>query len=63
MNTDLGQKEIVVEINAVRKILTEPKSMALHIAVNVDKLVTYNPDIYEPWKKCFPSDEISSKSR
>lgn len=63
MNTVQGQKEVVAEINDLRKILTSTKSMALYMAVNVDKLVAQNPDVYSPWKQCFSDIESSSKSK
>lgn len=50
LNTENGQKEVLAEIESVRKILTAPKSMTLAIAVNVDKLTTQVPDVYEPWR-------------
>ncbi|XP_033227850.1 uncharacterized protein C05D11.1-like [Belonocnema kinseyi] len=63
MNTVQGQKEVVAEINDLRKILTSTNSMALYMAVNVDKLVAQNPDVYSPWKQCFSDIESSSKSK
>ena len=63
MNTVQGQKEVVGEINDLRKILTSTKSMALYMGVNVDKLVALNPDVYSPWIECFADVENSTKSR
>lgn len=63
LETEESQKEVIAEMNAVRKILTSTKSMALYVAVNVDKLVAQNPDVYSPWKKCFSDIENSTKSK
>ncbi|XP_033228376.1 uncharacterized protein C05D11.1-like isoform X2 [Belonocnema kinseyi] len=63
LETEEGQKEVVDEMNTLRKILTSPNSLAIYIAVNVDKLIAQNPDVYAPWKKHFSEIESSSKSK
>ncbi|XP_043275299.1 uncharacterized protein C05D11.1-like [Venturia canescens] len=50
LNTEEGQREVLEEIESVRKMLTAPKSLTLAMAVNVDKLTTQVCDVYEPWK-------------
>ena len=63
LETEEGQKEVIAEINALRKILTSPKSVALYIAVNVNKLMAQNQDVYTPWKKNFSNIENFTKSK
>lgn len=62
LNDDLGQKEVIAEIESVRKTVTSLKNMILYIAVNVDKLTVQVPDIYAPWNKFF-SDMASSEKK
>lgn len=50
LNTEVGQKEVLMEMDAVRRILTSSKNMVLSIAVNVDKLTAQITDVYGPWK-------------
>lgn len=63
LETEEGQKEVIAEMNTLRKILTSPKSLAIYMAVNVYKLIAQNPDVYAPWKKYFSEIESSSKSK
>lgn len=62
LNTENGPKEVLAEIDAVRSILTATKNMALYMAVNIDKLATQVPDVYEPWKE-FSDADNSTKSK
>ncbi|XP_043476736.1 uncharacterized protein C05D11.1-like [Leptopilina heterotoma] len=63
LETNEGMKEVTSEINQVRKILTMPNFMALHMAFNVDKLVAQNPNVYAPWKEFFCDVQCPDKSK
>lgn len=63
LETEEGIEEVKLEINQVRKILTMPNSMALHMAFNVDKLVAQNPNVYAPWKEFFCDVKCPDKSK
>lgn len=58
-----SDKSVIEEINSVRKILTNPKNMALYIAANVDKLAGQFQNVYEPWKILLPDEQTPCKSR
>lgn len=62
MNTEEGQKEVLADMEAVRKILTSTKNMALYLAANVDKLSMQVPDVYDAWKE-FADVDNSTKSK
>lgn len=63
LNDVKGQEEVLSEIEAVRKILTMPKNMALYIATNVDKLTIQVPNPYSSWNTHFSELDISSKTK
>ena len=63
LETADSRKDVTAELNSVRKILTEPKSMAFYMAVNVDKLIAQSPDVYTPWKKYFYDIECTTKQK
>lgn len=63
LNDDVGQKEIIAEIESVRKTVTSLKNMILYIAVNVDKLTVQVPDAYAPWNKFFSDVATSEKAK
>ena len=62
LNTEVGQKEVLAEIEAVRNVLTATKNMVLYMAVNIDRLVAQVPDVYEPWKE-FTDTDNSMKAK
>lgn len=53
LNNDTGKKEVIAEIESVRKILTASKNMVLYMAVNVEKLTVQVPNVYAPWNMFF----------
>lgn len=59
LNSEKGQSEVLAEIEDVRKALTATENMVLYMAVNVDKLASQVPDVYEPWKNFFNSNNSS----
>lgn len=61
LNDDAGKKQVIAEIESVRKILTSFKNMALHMAVNVEKLTVQIPDVYAPWNIFFSDIVMSEK--
>ncbi|KAJ8679467.1 hypothetical protein QAD02_015254 [Eretmocerus hayati] len=61
INSENGRIDVETEIEAVRRILTAPSNMALYIAVNVDKLVQQNPELYEPWQDFTHPDPSEKK--
>lgn len=63
LNTDAGQKEVIAEIESVRKTLTSSKNIVLHIAANVDKLTMQVPDVYAPWNTYFSDLTTSEKTK
>lgn len=63
LNDDVGQKEVLAEIESVRKTVTSLKNMILYIAVNVDKLTVQVPDVYAPWNKFFSDVAMSEKAK
>lgn len=63
LNDDKTHKEVLNEIETVRKSLTDPKNMVLYMATNVDKLAGQIPDIYAPWEVLLPGKNQTSKSK
>ncbi|GAB1870040.1 hypothetical protein CAJAP_11119 [Camponotus japonicus] len=63
LNDSVGQKEVIAEIESVRKTVTSLKNMVLYIAVNVDKLTVQVPDVYAPWNKFFSDVATSEKAK
>ncbi|XP_076754478.1 uncharacterized protein C05D11.1 [Xylocopa sonorina] len=61
LNDETGQKEVISEIESVRKILTTPKNMVLYMATNVDKLTAQIPNVYSSWNTHFPTFDTSNK--
>ncbi|KAF7998270.1 hypothetical protein HCN44_009668 [Aphidius gifuensis] len=49
LSTDDGQKQILNDVEEIRKILTDGKNIMCHIASNVDKLSNQVTDLYTPW--------------
>lgn len=63
LNDDAGKKEIMVEIESVRKTLTSLKNMVLYMAVNVEKLTVQFPNIYAPWNIFFSDVGTTEKAK
>lgn len=63
LNDDAGKKQVIAEIESVRKIVTSFKNMVLHMAVNVEKLTVQVPDVYAPWNIFFSDIATSEKKK
>ena len=63
LNDEKGQKEVVAEIESVRKCLTMPESMTLYMATNVDKLTVQVPNVYSAWNNHFSELNATSKTK
>lgn len=63
LNDEKGQKEVVAEIECVRKCLTMPESMTLYMATNVDKLTVQVPNVYSSWNNHFSELKATSKTK
>lgn len=63
LNDDVGQKEIMANIESSRKILTLSNNMVLYITVNVTKLTQEVSDIYAPWKTFFSDVAVVEKAK
>ncbi|XP_043257873.1 uncharacterized protein C05D11.1-like [Colletes gigas] len=63
LNDEKRQKEILSEIEFVRKVLTMPKNMALYMATNVDKLTVQVQNVYNPWNTHFSELATSDKNK
>jgi hypothetical protein len=61
LNDNTGKKQVIAEIESVRKILTSFKNMVLYMAVNVEKLTVQVPDVYAPWNIFFSDIATSEK--
>jgi len=62
LSTESGQKEVILTLDEVRRILTAPNNVVLFITVNVDKLTSQIDDVYGPWK-IFETLENEPKTR
>ncbi|XP_031827679.1 uncharacterized protein C05D11.1 [Nomia melanderi] len=63
LNNEKEQKEVISEIEVVRKALTTPKNMVLYMATNVDKLTHQIPDVHTSWKTHFSELDTSNKTK
>lgn len=63
LSTEKGQKEVISELESVRKILTTSKNMVLYMVANVDKLTVQVPKIYTPWNTFFSELNKSAKTK
>lgn len=63
LNDETGKKEVIAEIESVRKILTSPKNMVLYMAVNVEKLTVQVPNVYAPWNMFFSNVGTLAKTK
>ncbi|XP_015438659.1 PREDICTED: uncharacterized protein C05D11.1-like [Dufourea novaeangliae] len=63
LNNEEGQREVLSEIEIVRKVLTTPKNMTLYVATNVDKLTIQIPNVYDSWNTHFSELTMSDKTK
>ncbi|XP_011145031.2 uncharacterized protein C05D11.1 [Harpegnathos saltator] len=63
LNDETGKREVIAEIESVRKTLTSPKNMVLYMAVNVEKLTVQVPNVYAPWNMFFSDVGTSAKTK
>ncbi|CAK9798548.1 Uncharacterized protein C05D11.1 [Anthophora plagiata] len=63
LNNEVGQKEVLSEIESIRKILTTPKNMVLYMATNLDKLTAQVSNVYSPWDTYFPNFNATDKMK
>lgn len=63
LNDEKEQKEVISEIEIVRKALTTPENMVLYMATNVDKLTSQISDVYTPWNAHFSDLATSCKTK
>lgn len=63
LNDETGKREVIAEIDSVRKTLTSPKNMLLYMAVNVEKLTVQVPNVYAPWNMFFSDVGTSVKTK
>lgn len=63
LNDEIGQKEVISEIESVREVLTNPKNMITYVATNVDKLTAQVPNVYDPWNTYFSTFDTPSKTK
>lgn len=59
LDSEKESSMVLNDIEDVRNSLTANKNMVLYMAVNVDKLANQVPDIYEPWKDFYKSDDLT----
>lgn len=63
LGNETGKNEVLSTIESVRNALTSTRNIALHLAVNVDKLAAQIPDIYLPWRESFGDSDVANKKR
>jgi hypothetical protein len=63
LNDDVGQKEIMANIESSRKILTLSTNMVLYMTANVTKLIKAVSNVYTPWKTFFSDVAVSEKTK
>lgn len=63
LNDETRRREVIAEIESVRKILTSPKNMVLYMAVNAEKLTVQVPNVYAPWNMFFSDVGTSEKPK
>ncbi|XP_069695441.1 uncharacterized protein C05D11.1-like [Periplaneta americana] len=56
-------EQVLCEIEAVRQIITDPCNIVIHLAANVDQLVSKLGDPVEPWKKVLPVGKTAVKKK
>lgn len=63
LSDETGKNEVLSAIESVRNALTSTRNIALHMAMNVDKLVAQIPDVYSPWRESFGNLDVANKKR
>ncbi|XP_012281093.1 uncharacterized protein C05D11.1-like [Orussus abietinus] len=63
LGNESTQKEVIAEIETVRKILTTPKNMVLYLAMNVDKQAMQVPDLNLQWNTLFSNFKNVEKGK
>lgn len=61
LSTESGQKEVLAEIQAVRKVLIARENVAMYIATNPERLS--GQDLQAPWKMFSDVPESCPKSK
>jgi hypothetical protein len=54
---------VLDEIEVVLKIITDPASIVIHLAANVDQLADKVGDLVQPWRNVFPPDKVAKKKK
>lgn len=62
LNDDVGQKEIIADIESSRKALTLPENIILYMTVNATKLTKGVSNVYAPWNTFFSDVAVKEKT-
>ncbi|XP_011161835.1 uncharacterized protein C05D11.1 isoform X2 [Solenopsis invicta] len=63
LNDDVGQKEIMANIESSRKALTLSTNIVLYMTANVTKLIKAVSNVYTPWKIFFSDVAAPEKTK
>lgn len=63
LNDEKGRREVLAEMESVRKTLTSPKNIVLYMAVNAEKLTVQVPNVYASWNMFFSDVGASAKTK
>lgn len=56
-------EHVLNEIKSVHQIITDPASIVIHLAANVDQLANKVGDLVQPWRNVLPSDKVAEKKK
>lgn len=56
-------EHVLNEIKSVHQIITDPASIVIHLAANVDQLANKIGDLVQPWRNVLPADKVAEKKK
>ncbi|PNF33802.1 Uncharacterized protein C05D11.1 [Cryptotermes secundus] len=56
-------EHVLNEIKSVHQIITDPSSIVIHLAANVDQLANKVGDLVQPWRNVLPADKVAEKKK
>jgi hypothetical protein len=56
-------ERVLNEITTVHQIITDPASIVIHLAANVDQLADKVGDLVQPWRNVLPADKVAEKNK
>ncbi|GLH01355.1 Presequence protease, mitochondrial [Gryllus bimaculatus] len=63
LDSEETQREVLDEIDQIRRLITNPENLVIHLATNIDQLVSKIGDPVKPWLNLLPGDSTVIKKK